>query len=570
MTSLKTLTLLALTALLATGCHPGGEQTADDTKANPLLAYVPADTPFVFANLETAPPAVMDAWLKRLEPLAKVGEQSLADVRSELANVQDPEQQAGIDLFLAISDEIAGKLNRDGLESMGLSLESNSAIYGNGLFPVVRLGLKDAAALRATIERIQAKSGVTAEERQFNGASYWRLGEDPVAVYVAILADHVAIGVTPPSLEADFLPAFLGQALPEHSLGAAGTLSALNKAEGYSGFGSGFIDLNRVADELLNPASYTATRLNTAFGYDASQTSPVCAAEYRAIVAHAPRASAGVTELTGNSLGMRYRVKIEENLADQLARLVADIPKASAAGDAVFSLSLGIEVGRLREFLLDKFTTAAATPFQCPRLARLNQGIQAAADRLNQPMPPFIGNFRGVRVELNDFDFKNFDPAKSTGLLAIEVENPEILTGMASMFVPGMEDLDLHPGGEPVQVPQELLSMVTPDFQVRAMMTSDALGVSLGKDESGKLLPFMQLKGSDDGTFLSMEYDLAALAEAQNSFEGLAGVGGPEAEAWRTHHEALVKAYQSMLGRTRMEFRFTDEGLVVDSHTAFP
>ena len=120
------------------------------------------------------------------------------------------------------------------------------------------------------------------------------------------------------------------------------------------------------------------------------------------------------------------------------------------------------------------------------------------------------------------------------------------------------------------EVPQELLSMVTPDFQVRAMMTSDALGVSLGKDESGKLLPFMQLKGSDDGTFLSMEYDLAALAEAQNSFEGLAGVGGPEAEAWRTHHEALVKAYQSMLGRTRLEFRFTDEGLVVDSHTAFP
>jgi len=529
---------------------------------------VPADTPFVFANLKTTPPAVMDAWLKRLEPLAEVGEQSLADLRGELENVQDPAEQQGIDLFLAISDELTGKLNREGLESMGLSLESNSAIYGNGLFPVLRVGLKDASALRATVERIQAKSGVTAEERQFNGNSYWRLGEEPVAVYVAILADHVAIGVAPPGDEADFLPAFLGQALPAHSLGAAGTLSTMNKAEGYGAFGSGFVDLTRVADELLDPASFTATRLNTAFGYDATQTSPVCASEYRAIIAHAPRASAGVTELTGNSWGMRYRVRIEENLADQLVRLVAEIPKASTAGDAVFSLSLGIEVGRLRELLLEKFTAAAAAPFECPRLARLNQGIQAAAERLNQPMPPFIGNFRGVRVELNDFDFKDFDPAKSTGLLAIEVENPEILTGMASMFVPGMEDLDLHPGGEPVQVPQELLSMVTSDFQVRAMMTSDALGVSLGKDESGKLLPFMQQESSDDGTFLSMEYDLAALAEAQKTFED--PEASPEAEAWRAHHEALVEAYKSMMGRTRMEFRFTGDGLVVDSRSTFP
>ena len=59
----------------------------------------------------------------------------------------------GVQLMHAVLTEMDGKLNRPGLESMGFDLQSDKVIYGMGAFPVIRLGLSDAAALRATILR---------------------------------------------------------------------------------------------------------------------------------------------------------------------------------------------------------------------------------------------------------------------------------------------------------------------------------------------------------------------------------------------------------------------------------
>ena len=54
----------------------------------------------------------------------------------------------------ALLDEFEGKLNREGLESLGWDPQSSNVIYGVGAFPVARMGLSDAATLRATILRV--------------------------------------------------------------------------------------------------------------------------------------------------------------------------------------------------------------------------------------------------------------------------------------------------------------------------------------------------------------------------------------------------------------------------------
>ena len=78
------------------------------------------------------------------------------------------------------------------------------AIYGMGVFPVVRVSLKDADALRSAIARVEAASGIDFAQRSLGANEYWKIsdGEAQAGVYIAILDDHLAISMFPTSAEA--------------------------------------------------------------------------------------------------------------------------------------------------------------------------------------------------------------------------------------------------------------------------------------------------------------------------------------------------------------------------------
>lgn len=565
MLQFRPLLIMIASAALLSACGDRDATVAVESSANPLLAHVPADTPYAFANLAPPPAEVVDAWLARMEPLILATEELLDEATAD----ESPDAPDHERLLLAIQQELAGKLNRAGLESLGLSLETWNAFYGDGLTPVLRIGLGDANALRAAIDRVAARAGLTVEERQLDGTAYWRLGDEEFGAFVALLDQHVALSAAPRAAEAKFLPAFLGQDLPANALANGDALPRLNADHDYSDFGSGYVDFQRVADELLDPDSHTVQRLGELFDHGVEDLPPVCREEIRALIAHAPRATAGITELQPDRMGLSYQLDIESGLAAQLMRLPSAIPKASADPALPFAMALGIQVGRLRELLLEKVNQAVAEPFQCPRFARLNQRLGDLAAQLNQPYP-LIGNLMGLRVELAELDPSRFEPEKARGRVALEVRNPQVLTGMASMIVPGVENLQLEPGGEPVQLPQELLTVVTPDLQVYAVMTSDAIGLALGAEQRDGLLPFLDREAQEDGTFLSLEYDSAAFLPPLEELPGSDGApAGQDGARWDRHRE-LMEAYRAMLGRNRVEFRFVEEGLRVDTHMSFP
>ncbi len=133
---------------------------------------------------------------------------------------------------------------------------------------------------------------------------------------------------------------------------------------------------------------------------------------------------------------------------------MSDIPSATD-GNYLLSASLAIKVGKLREFVLEKATALAASPYQCTRLQDINDQAARLVTQLNVPMPPMINNLMGVRVMINDYD-----PAKAftqgEGLLALHVDKPEMFVGMASMMVPGFENLDLANQTEPVRIPSDM------------------------------------------------------------------------------------------------------------------
>ena len=565
----RTLALIAGTALAVAACDQSTYQTAVTVKenTNPLLAHVPADTAYVFAALEHTPKEITDAYIARFQPVLEVITQQVAEFQADYASGNYEDNQVA-KLATAVLDELGGNLTADKLKNLGISLQADHAIYAMGIFPVIRLGLGDATEFRNAIARIETKMGFEMPEKELNGSAYWRVAEEgmPVGIYIAILDQQLALSAFPTHAEDSLLAAFLGQEMPENSMASTNALAIMNSKKGYTGYGSGIIDLQKLAAEFLNADSATHRYLGPNSELQLPSLDDVCVAELKSLVAKTPRFTAGTTKLTANQVAMRYELEIENSLALNLVSLVSDTPIA-VDGDHLLSGSLALQVGKLRRFVLDKVNAIVATPYECEMLQQLNQNATQLVEQLNIPMPPMVNNLMGARILIDDFDPKA-DFKAGSGLLAIHVDKPEMFVGMASMLLPGFDELDLASQSEPVRIPAALLHME--GLEVFALMGDSAIGASIGEQQSQGLEAFMDARPQDSGTFFSVSYDLARQAEIQA--EMAEKWGGDSAEDNSPADEladAFKESYVAMLGRSRVDVSFTANGLVIDSSISF-
>jgi hypothetical protein len=565
----RTLALIAGTTLLLSACNQDSDQAIAVVKenTNPLLAHVPADTAYVFAALEPIPEDITDVYVARFQPVLDIMVKQVAEFQADYDSGEYEGNQIAV-LATAVLEELGGNLSPEGLGNLGIDLQAHHAFYATGVFPVMRVSLNSAEKLRAAIGRIEAKMGFEIPVETLNGTSYWHVSEEgtPVGIYIAILDQQLAISAFPVAAEDKLLAAFLGQEMPAQSMASTNELAIMNSKKGYTGFGSGILDLQKLANEMLNVDSATHSYLGEDSHFDIASLDAVCVAEATAVIAKAPRMTVGTTTLSANEIAFRYELEIENSLAAGLAALVSNTPAASET-DSLFSASLAIQVGKLRSFILEKATAIAATPFECAQLAQLNQGATELAAQLNIPMPPMVNNLMGVRASMDKFD-PTGDFPQGAGLVALHVDKPEMFVGMATMMVPGFEELDLPNQSEPVKIPANMIHMEGLD--VHALMGDEAIGASLGEENAKNLREFMDAKPQDDGTFFSVSYDIAKQMEIQMAMAGHFGMNIDGSQAGSDEFsEAVMDSYRAMFDRSRVDARMTSSGLVIDSSITF-
>ena len=565
----RTLALIASATLVLAACSKDSDETTVAVKenTNALLTYVPTDTIYVAANLEPVPEDIIDAYMARFQPVLDILSEEVDKFRADYGS-GGYEGNVMATLASAVLDELGGNISVESLENLGITAQSHRVIYAMGIFPVIRIELDDAVKLQEAIARIEAKMGFEIPEKDFNGKPYWHVAEAgiPVGAYIAILDGHLAMSVFPTNAEDQLLASFMGQDTPSQNLASTNALAIMNSQKGYSGYGSGYLDLQRLSDEMMDPDSATHNYLGPEIDFDTTDFDEVCIAEARAMVAKAPRMTGGVTRLTADEIGVRYELEIERTLAGTLAALVSDTPVA-VDGDHLLSGSVAVQVGKLRSFILEKANEIVASPFQCAMLQELNQGAVDLAEQLNVPMPPMVNNLMGARVRVDDYE-PGQDPLQGNGLLALHVDKPEMFVGMASMMVPGFEELDLANQKEPVEIPSEMLNME--GVSVSALMSENAIGAALGGQTAKDLKQFMAAKPQDGGTFFSVSYDMARQLEIQQAMAQNWDIDY-DVEHSEVHElaDAIKSSYESILGRSRVDVSFTGEGLVIESRMTF-
>ena len=456
------------------------------------LAFVPADTPYVVANLDIMDDATRGALLAQAD--AQLPSQlAQLDATAERLARKDPE---GARLLRALRTEFNGKTIEAFAQGAGLNLKGYSAFYGLGLAPVLRFELSDPGAFEGFVGRLETAYGKKLDVANVDKQSYrkYAFPASGTEVVLATVNKQAVAALLP----ADASPAMLRQALgldrPQKSLQDDGRLATLAKAKGYQKWLVGELDLTRALPLAVSGKDPLVSAIQKAHAEAIAaktgepvatqlQTSPSCSTDATRIAARMPAVSFGYTKLDAKHQDARFDVALADDISKAFAGLKVALPGLGSAGTAPFDLSVALPVSNMRTFWLAQADAVAAKPFSCPSLTDLNDSFAKLGPAMQKAAIPPFGDMLGVRIVLD-----SLAPGKDAGLptfsgrLVLGTNNPEGLLAMGQMMVPALAQLKPARDGKPLPLPKDLVSMLGQPAWVAMGEKALALGVGAGAD----------------------------------------------------------------------------------------
>lgn len=505
-----------LSALVLAGC---GKHVA----SNAPVTWAPADTPYLFANLEAPPVDVNADWGRASDGATVARIQQLGQMAQQV-NAKDPALGAVLN---AIHDELANvHTNAQLQQAVGFSESGMFAIYGIGDVPVARITLASPDTFRAFWARVEKRAGVSAPVATIGKQSYWSVGGSAAKAHVliAIEGQQLVATIAPTNASQDMLKQLLGLTKPANS--AADRLARINGQYGYSDYGSGYLDLPRLFANLFDGKDAITQEFAKDLG-DAALANPACAGEFAALTSQAPQASFGFQKYTAQEIQGSLDVELSPALVGALTALKQPVAGMDASSDnSMFDLVLALPLQKWQAFLQDRAKVAAEKAYQCPALQGLNRFAQTAANPPVQ-MPPEAASLLGVRLVLDKWEAG----PQIAGRVLVASSNPAELVQKIQQTAPQFALKTIGTDGKPVafDLPPRLQAMLGGGNQGWIAADTHALVAGLGDGEDAQLagalnapagngdrLARVHMDGKMYGILASWMSRIAALAPAQS------------------------------------------------------
>ncbi|MGN6656291.1 MAG: hypothetical protein ACTHJ9_13220 [Rhodanobacter sp.] len=476
------------------------------------LAFVPADTPYVVANLDVLDDATRKALLAQADAQLPSQLEQMDAAADRLAE-KDPD---GARLLRALRAEFNGKTVEGFAQSTGLDMKGYSAFYGLGLAPVPRFQLADPAAFDAFVGRLETAYGKKFEVASEGKQSYRRYvsTESGTEVILATVDKQAVAALLPLDAPKTLLREALGLDRPQKSLQDDGRLADLAKAKGYKKWVVGELDLTRALPLALGGKDALANAMRKARAEAESaktgepvanqlQTPPECSTDAARIAARVPTISFGYTRLDAKHQDGRLDIALADDISKAFSGLKVALPGLGQDGTAPFDVSLALPIADLRTFWMAQAEAVAAKPFTCPALSDLNEGFAKLGPATQKAAIPPFGDLLGVRLAL---DTLTNNPTSSlptfSGRLVLATSNPTGLLAMGQMMVPALAQLKVSNDGKPVALPQQMAGMLGQPGWVA--MGDKALALGVGAGEDAKLADTLKEAGGNAGQMARM------------------------------------------------------------------
>lgn len=489
--------------------QPSSERPASAARSGEpavnLFQRIDADTAYVMANLDTVPEDLAEILWEPLE--------SMADFQADSYDQMATEMAADSPLAAALAREFSQISSREDLEERGLSANGYWAIHAISLYPIMHWQLVDAAAFDAMLDRVASDAEVELTRRAI---------DDEEVIWIEMEDLGLAIHHDQSILTTALIPdnelllrrvANLVQPTTAHDPDA---LDAFNQARGFSPHGSGYIDFKRVVDLLLDTDDELAAPIRAAAGMESMAGNPACRSEMDALTDRMPRMSAGLTRLDRDELTMLGRIETTAGLGEQLAAL-SDTPVAVETREpTLLAAGVALNIVAARDFARGLVDGWVAQPPECPAFAAISGNAEEWQASLNRPIPPFVTNIHGFRMDLANLAMgASGGVDDAAGTLAVFMRNPQMLVGMAQMFSPELAEINLTPGGEPQPLPANLIPNM-PGLEAWMALGEAAIGMAVGADQKDDL-PAALESGEPGSAVFAYSLNIAAYGELMDS-----------------------------------------------------
>ncbi|WP_376691395.1 hypothetical protein [Wenzhouxiangella sp. EGI_FJ10409] len=560
---IRKIAVLGFCTLLVAGCGrdeaespvPGdtasdaGTGSADAT--NTLFNRIDADTAWLMANIETMPEDLSE---KLWAPL-----QSMADLNRETYNtIADELDEAPV--AAAILREFAQIDSREAFVERGLEPNGHWAIHAVSLYPFVHWELSDPEAFRATLDRIAAEAETELTWREVEDVEVlWAEMED---VGLALsYDDHFAtVAIVP---ENDALLRRVANLDQPATAYDSDDLERFASDRGYTPYASGYMEFGRIVDQLLDgdDAMLAAARESSPLGAIAGNEA--CRAELDALVDLFPRATLGYTDVSESFMAFDMTVEADAEFAERM-QVIADTPVDLDREDAgVLEFGLALNIVGARDFAREIVASWVETPPQCELFESIRANAEDWQMALNQPIPPVVTNFNGLRMNLERISLDdNSNVESAEGSLALFMRNPQMMLGMAQMFSPELAAVQLEPGGDPQPLPANVIPNMPEGISAFMGLGEAALGLAVGEAEKDRLNESMD-PGEGGNAILSYGINFAGYADAlgnvmANMQEQLEAMGE---EAAASDPSEAMAALAEVYDYTEASMHLTERGI---------
>lgn len=484
-------TLAALAALVA-GCSRAPDATGPLSDGAGVLGYVPAETAYVFASVEPLP----EAFAERMTPHLDAVLNAYAEVAREFAAASAESADAAAEAAAgpsALAGEVAALMDVDALRAAGLSRESQLAVYGVGLLPVLRIGLADVEAFEATLVRLEARAGGPMARATVQGLEYRYVGDTEGRLLLAVAEGYAVLAVVPTGLSDASLAAVLGVTPPARSIAASGRLEALATKYGYLPHGIGVLDIERVANVFIEPPAGVAAEVLALSEFDAAAVSDGCRRDVARLAGAVPRFVTGYTAISDSQMDSNSVMELRADLAAGLSALGAPVPGLGSDRGGLGAFGMSIDLMAAREFYAARLDALEAEPLECEYFADVEVEIARGQALLAQPVPPIAYSFHGMLVvidEVTGLDPASGRPPESLDMqVLVATDNAVGLVQMGAMFSPEIAAMNLEPGGAPAPlVLPQLGDRYGPAY---VAITDDALGLAIGENAADDLVDLL-------------------------------------------------------------------------------
>ncbi|MEL4270930.1 hypothetical protein [Shewanella xiamenensis] len=544
--------------------------SSSSASANPLLDYIPADTPVFTGQLKPFP-------LKNyLQSISSNYQQYSTDSLAQLGDLDGPMAKFFVSIYKQYMDGMKDPTAL--LKTFGLPNEIKPYFYTLGVVPVLKTDINQIDAFWAVLDKAEQESGYTHEKRTLAGIDYraYSFAEEGSTDKADLLFAHkdgiLTVTFSASSIEPEVLEMALGLKKPAQSLAASGMLQEIIKTHGFMDDSISFINHVEIVKAITSQDGNMLAKQLTKFLAEEGQgedplaqiRTPECRTELTAIAANWPRTVGGLTAFTSTEKESHMAASFvieskNQAILTALQKMRGFIPAHLAdINSTIFSMGLGIDVNEVAPSLTAIWDDLQKPQLTCAPLAELQA-------ELSQQSPAMLGMFtgmangvKGLSVSLLDYKMSSQDQEPKLesldALISLTADNPSMLFNMVKPFAPMLAELQVADNGEPTDLSP--LLMLPPELNIKPMLAIKGQHLVVYSGDKGLALAnkLASEKPSANGLY-SMSADYGKMFTPVLTLLEMTGEPVPEE----------LQALKDYNMRVQMSFDVNKQGLVFGS-----